>query len=128
MWKVDDHVEVALLHLNRNWVVSFCGGCGGIVDGIVCVLAVMWFYGFSGIACRLLVGFRWLVNILLKMGILEELDGAVVAVSRPLLSSLASNPLKMHTCSRQKLNGWYIATLRCVGIQYITKIVVQHTH
>ena len=39
----------------------------------------------------LFVDFWWLVNISLRMSVLEEQDGAAVSVSLPLFSGLASN-------------------------------------
>ena len=41
----------------------------------------------------LFVGFRWPVNTLLEMGVLEAQEGAVVGVVRLLSSGLASGPL-----------------------------------
>ena len=45
--------------------------------------------------CGLLVDFRWPVNTLLEMGVLEAEDGAIVGVVRLLLSGLASGPLRI---------------------------------
>ena len=45
----------------------------------------------------LFVGFRWPVNSLLEMGVLEAQDDAVVNVVRLLPSGLVSGPLRILT-------------------------------
>ena len=59
-------------------------------------------FGLIGRSCLvfvgLLVGFRWTFGgqpTLLRMGVLEAQDGAVVGVVWPLPSSLASDPLRI---------------------------------
>ena len=47
-------------------------------DGVVCILALWKLCGFCGIACGLPVDFQWPVDISLRMGVLEALDGNVV--------------------------------------------------
>ena len=55
-------------------------GCVVVVgDVIVCLLVLT-----IGIVCGLPVGLWWLVEIPLRMGLLEEEDGAVVGMLLPL--------------------------------------------
>ena len=58
-------------------------------EGVVCILALWSCVVFVG----LFVGFRWPVDTLLEIGVLEAQGGAVVGVSRLLPSGLASGPL-----------------------------------
>ena len=61
----------------------------------------------------LFVGFRWPVNTILRMGVLEAQDGVVVGVVWPLPSGLASCLMRIliehlwpHPCNWQRqLNG-----------------------
>ena len=64
-------------------------------EGVVCLLALWKLCGFCGIVCGLPVDFRWPVDTLLEMGVLEAQDGAVVGVVRLLPSGLASGPLRI---------------------------------
>ena len=64
-------------------------------EGVVCILAMWKLCGFCGIVYGLPVDFRWPVNTLLEMGVLEAQDGAVVGVVRLLSSGLASGPLRI---------------------------------
>ena len=57
---------------------GLCGCGGGVV--LLCLLVLTRLYCIIGIVCRLLVGFRWLVKISWRMGLLEEQDGVVVGV------------------------------------------------
>ena len=56
-------------------------------------LCSFWYCQGCDALVALFVDFRWSVKISLRMGDPEEQDGAVVGVSSPLPSGLASSPL-----------------------------------
>ena len=69
--------------------VSTCVG-GAVKRSCVCILALWKLCGFCGIVCGLQVASQHFI----KNGVLEAQDGVVVGVVWPLLSDLASGPLR----------------------------------